>query len=69
MTLKIGSADLAAWRGKQVTVTSDINCADLDKLAATLEINTAGFTAGAVLPPLWHWLFLPTPRSALATGY
>ncbi|MFN3163100.1 MAG: MaoC family dehydratase N-terminal domain-containing protein [Pseudohongiellaceae bacterium] len=67
MTLKTGNVDLAAWRGKQVTVSSDINCAVLDKLAATLETDTAGFSAGAVLPPLWHWLFFqrPAPHSQL----
>lgn len=67
MSLETAAEDLAAWCGKQTVVRSDLNCAELNKLAATLDLDSGGFDAGAALPPLWHWIFFqqPAPHSLL----
>lgn len=68
MSQEYGVSDLDSWHGNKTVVDSVITCAELDKLAATLERSSVGYTAGAVLPPLWHWLFFqqPAPQSRLA---
>lgn len=67
MTLAPEGKDLDAWLGGQRVVDSDLPCAELDKLAATLGHSGTGFSAGMELPPLWHWLFFqrPVPQSRL----
>ena len=67
MSLEPAAEDLAAWCGKQTVVSSDLSCADLNKLAATLDLDSGGLDTGATLPPLWHWVFFqqPAPHSQL----
>lgn len=61
MTLAPEGKDLDAWLGRQQVVESDLPCAELNKLAATLDHGDTTFSAGMQLPPLWHWLYFHRP--------
>lgn len=55
-------AQLQAWAGRRETLHDDITAAPLRGLSATLDRDDPPPTPGALLPPLWHWLyFLPQP--------
>jgi 3-methylfumaryl-CoA hydratase len=58
--------ETARWVGRSETRRDTITAGPLNRLAATLDEGIS-FTAGDVVPPLWHWLFfLPqTPQSEL----
>ncbi len=56
---------LTDWIGRTETATDVIAPAPCAALAATLDHDNALPAPGAVLPPLWHWLyFLPRPRAS-----
>ena len=57
--------DLAGWIGKSETVDDVATATPFAALSATLDGPTERPPAGAVLPPLWHWLyFLPLYRQS-----
>ena len=57
--------DLAAWVGRSETVHDTLGPTPVAALAATLDHPAAPVPVGAVLPPLWHWLyFLPLHRAS-----
>ncbi len=62
----MSSEDWTAWIGRTEVVEDDICLAQALAAAATLEPLSSP-TAGAALPPLWHWFyFLPrAPQSKL----
>jgi 3-methylfumaryl-CoA hydratase len=52
---------LTDWIGRSETLIDDITAFPITGLAATLDAPMPRPEAGAVLPPLWHWMyFLPT---------
>jgi 3-methylfumaryl-CoA hydratase len=54
------SSPYAAWIGREETVHDSLAPEQATGAAATLDLDPTGFTAGAALPPLWHWFyFLP----------
>ena len=56
---------LRDWIGRSETVQDAIYPTPVRALAATLDREPGGDEAGAVLPPLWHWLyFLPLHRQS-----
>ncbi|MEF3275551.1 MAG: acyl-CoA dehydrogenase [Chloroflexus sp.] len=65
----MSNEDWTAWIGRTELVEDDICLAQALAAAATLEPPSASLTAGAPLPPLWHWFyFLPrAPQSKLST--
>jgi 3-methylfumaryl-CoA hydratase len=55
---------LQSWVGRTEARADTIGPTPARALAATLDRDDAGFEPGAVLPPLWHWLyFLPLARA------
>lgn len=48
---------LRSWIGKQHVDHDTLGSRQARLMAATLEIESSHFTAGAALPPLWHWLY------------
>ena len=58
-------AHLQGWAGRSETAHDDITAAPMRGLSATLDRDDALPVPGAVLPPLWHWLyFLPQHRQS-----
>jgi 3-methylfumaryl-CoA hydratase len=59
--------DLAAWIGRETSVTDVIRAAPAALLAATLDRDDPPPADGDPLPPLWHWLYHhpPTRQSEL----
>jgi len=60
------SQDLEAWVGRKETIAERIAPDRVAALGATLG-RDGDFSAGAKLPPGWHWIFLNrvVPRSEL----
>jgi 3-methylfumaryl-CoA hydratase len=59
--------DLRRWIGRTETLHDVVTPTPMAALAATLDYEPSIPAAGAVLPPLWHWLyFLPISRLAEA---
>ncbi|VTY35171.1 Mesaconyl-C(4)-CoA hydratase [Xylophilus ampelinus] len=60
-------AHLRKWEGRSQTTLDRATSAPMRSLAATLDRGEADAAIGAVLPPLWHWLyFLPqAPQSEI----
>jgi 3-methylfumaryl-CoA hydratase len=57
--------DLSAWIGRSETLLDTISATPVVALNATLDHPAAPLAQGAVLPPLWHWLyFLPMHRQS-----
>ena len=57
--------DLQAWIGRSETLRDQIGATPVKALDATLDHPSRPVEAGAVLPPLWHWLyFLPLHRQS-----
>jgi 3-methylfumaryl-CoA hydratase len=57
--------DLSAWIGRSETLLDTISATPVVALNATLDHPAAPLALGAVLPPLWHWLyFLPMHRQS-----
>lgn len=56
---------ISNWLGRQETLEETLAAGPAQGLAATLNLNPADFaTDGAVLPPVWNWLyFLPRAPS------
>ncbi len=51
---------LSEWVGRSQTAQDTLHATPLAALSATLDHPARDWPAGAVLPPLWHWLyFLP----------
>jgi len=65
----VSNEDWMAWIGRTELVEDDICLAQALAAAATLEPPSASLSAGAPLPPLWHWFyFLPrAPQSKLGS--
>ncbi|WP_345540122.1 FAS1-like dehydratase domain-containing protein [Variovorax defluvii] len=56
---------LTSWVGRTETVEDTITKAPVVALTATLDHPATPVSAGATLPPLWHWLyFLPMHRQS-----
>jgi 3-methylfumaryl-CoA hydratase len=56
---------LKQWVGRSETRSDEITAAPMAALAATLDLVERPEETGAVLPPLWHWLyFLPFHRQS-----
>lgn len=57
--------DLRAWIGRSESVQDRIGATPVNALNATLDHEAAPAADGAVLPPLWHWLyFVPLHRQS-----
>ena len=56
---------ISNWLGRQETLEETLAAGPAQGLAATLNLNPADFASdGAVLPPVWNWLyFLPRAPS------
>lgn len=58
-------AHLQAWQGRTETRSDEVTAAPVSGLSATLDRTDPPPRPGALLPPLWHWLyFLPQPRQS-----
>ena len=52
--------DFSQWIGRSESVADEISPVTAQAAAATFDQDAAALTAGAELPPLWHWFyFLP----------
>ena len=58
---------LQQWVGKTELRRDVIDCRPAAALAATLD-RTIDFHSGAVLPPLWHWIYFHSPEPQSAIG-
>ncbi|HSW16402.1 MAG TPA: MaoC family dehydratase N-terminal domain-containing protein [Ramlibacter sp.] len=60
-------AHLRQWEGRSQTMLDQATSAPVRGLSATLDRGDADASAGAAVPPLWHWLyFLPqAPQSEI----
>ena len=59
------SPGLEAWIGRTESIDDRVGAAPVVSLHATLDDPVATVADGAVLPPLWHWLyFLPKVRQS-----
>lgn len=58
----------ADWIGRERASSDTLTLERARKLAATLDLDPDGLTAGAPLPPGWHWIYFhePVVRSDLA---
>ncbi|MBE7158186.1 MAG: MaoC family dehydratase N-terminal domain-containing protein [Rhodospirillales bacterium] len=57
---------LRSWIGRQETLHDRVTRFPVAALSATLDRDDPEPSAGAPLPPLWHWLyFLPTARQSI----
>jgi 3-methylfumaryl-CoA hydratase len=57
--------DLKAWIGRSETASDVATATPVAALSATLDREAIRPSAGAPLPPLWHWLyFLPLHRQS-----
>jgi 3-methylfumaryl-CoA hydratase len=58
-------AHLQTWQGRTETLHDEVTAAPVRALSATLDRDDPEPARGAVLPPLWHWLyFLPHHRQS-----
>ncbi len=55
--MEIDIAPIRQWIGKTETAIDQITATPIKALAATLDIEAPRPLAGAVVPPLWHWLY------------
>lgn len=61
----LNKADMKDWMSRTAVANDVITAFPLNALAATLDRDDPTATAGAAVPPLWHWMyFLPIFRSA-----
>lgn len=65
MTTPLDITHLQSWIGRQESVTDTVTSVPVAALSATLDRDDPAPSAGAPLPPLWHWLyFLPLHRQS-----
>jgi len=56
---------LRSWIGSSETLHDTLSIAPLRAMVATLDRSDTDTASGALLPPLWHWLyFLPCCRAS-----